>query len=279
MDGETIYGLVDVSVELRAGETLGLVGESGSGKTTLARALLGLTAPDKGSEITLDGERAVRDYLGPDARAGEGAPDRLPEPGLGAEPPALGPAAHLAGAVATRGLPRRGADSAAEEADRRCPVVGAPPLDASRAAVGGAEAARRDRACVRRRSPDRRVRRADLRARRVGPGRDPQPADRPPASRGRLVPVHQPRPRRRALPRGSDRRAVPRADHGDRAGRPGLQPASPSLHRGAAVRGSHARGFRAASGSASRARSRAPPTRRPAACSTLAARASSGTSA
>jgi len=56
MEGETIYGLVDVSVELRAGETLGLVGESGSGKTTLARTLLGLTAPDKGSEITLDGE-------------------------------------------------------------------------------------------------------------------------------------------------------------------------------------------------------------------------------
>jgi len=56
MEGETIYGLVDVSVELRAGETLGLVGESGSGKTTFARTLLGLTAPDKGSEITLDGQ-------------------------------------------------------------------------------------------------------------------------------------------------------------------------------------------------------------------------------
>ena len=56
MEGETIYGLVDVTVELRAGETLGLVGESGSGKTTLARTLLGLTAPDKGSEITLDGK-------------------------------------------------------------------------------------------------------------------------------------------------------------------------------------------------------------------------------
>ncbi len=56
MAGETIHGLVDVSVELRAGETLGLVGESGSGKTTLARVLLGLTAPDKGATITLDGE-------------------------------------------------------------------------------------------------------------------------------------------------------------------------------------------------------------------------------
>jgi peptide/nickel transport system ATP-binding protein len=54
--GETVYGLVGVDLELRAGETLGLVGESGSGKTTLARVLLGLTAPDKGSEIKLDGQ-------------------------------------------------------------------------------------------------------------------------------------------------------------------------------------------------------------------------------
>jgi peptide/nickel transport system ATP-binding protein len=56
MAGETIHGLVDVNVELRAGETLGLVGESGSGKTTLARVLLGLTTPDDGAAITLDGE-------------------------------------------------------------------------------------------------------------------------------------------------------------------------------------------------------------------------------
>ena len=51
----------------RAGETLGLVGESGSGKTTLARALLGLTAPDKGSEITLDGEALSETAERPDA--------------------------------------------------------------------------------------------------------------------------------------------------------------------------------------------------------------------
>ena len=56
MAAETIYGLVDVNLELHAGETLGLVGESGSGKTTLARVLLGLTAPDKGAEIKLDGD-------------------------------------------------------------------------------------------------------------------------------------------------------------------------------------------------------------------------------
>ena len=51
----TAQVLRDVSLSLRRGETLGLVGESGSGKTTLARVLLGLTAPDSGGSVTLDG--------------------------------------------------------------------------------------------------------------------------------------------------------------------------------------------------------------------------------
>ena len=48
-------GLDDVSVEVRAGESVALVGESGSGKTTLVRVLLGLLAPIAG-EVLLDGE-------------------------------------------------------------------------------------------------------------------------------------------------------------------------------------------------------------------------------
>lgn len=53
---ETVRVLTDIAFSVAAGETLGLVGESGSGKTTLAKVLLGLTHPDGGSVVELDGK-------------------------------------------------------------------------------------------------------------------------------------------------------------------------------------------------------------------------------
>ena len=61
-DGHPVKGVVDVSLSIRPGEALGLVGESGSGKTTLARVLLGLTPPDAGATIDIEG-KALRPQI------------------------------------------------------------------------------------------------------------------------------------------------------------------------------------------------------------------------
>jgi oligopeptide/dipeptide ABC transporter ATP-binding protein len=46
--GAAVHAVDDVSLTLRAGETVGLIGESGSGKSTLGRLLLGLLPADHG---------------------------------------------------------------------------------------------------------------------------------------------------------------------------------------------------------------------------------------
>jgi len=63
---EPMRAVDGVSLDLRAGETLGVVGESGSGKTTLARMLVRLLEPSagrivfSGTDISALGERQLR---------------------------------------------------------------------------------------------------------------------------------------------------------------------------------------------------------------------------
>lgn len=62
------HAVDDVTLEIRAGEALGIVGESGSGKTSLAKALLRLYRPSAGrilfggTDLAPLGERALRPY-------------------------------------------------------------------------------------------------------------------------------------------------------------------------------------------------------------------------
>jgi D-xylose transport system ATP-binding protein len=53
-----VHAVDDVSVDLRAGEVVGLVGGNGAGKSTLMRALSGAHPPDAG-EIVVDGRPVV----------------------------------------------------------------------------------------------------------------------------------------------------------------------------------------------------------------------------
>lgn len=52
------YALRRISLDLSAGETLGLIGQSGSGKSTLARTIVGLQSAQEGSVI-FDGQELI----------------------------------------------------------------------------------------------------------------------------------------------------------------------------------------------------------------------------
>ena len=207
-----------VSFTIRRGETLGLVGESGCGKTTTGRCILQLERPTSGSvrfegqELTTLAPAALRSVrrriqvifqdpyssLNPRMTVGQIIGEPLAVHGIVPEPAAR--------AARVQELLRQ----------VRPPAPARPALSAR--AVGRPAPAGGHRAGARARAGADHLRRAGVRAGRLDPGADHQPARGPPARPRPDVPLHRPRPVGRPPHLRPRRRHVPRQDRG--AGRP-----------------------------------------------------------
>ena len=193
--GHDVPALVKVNLELFDGETLGLVGESGSGKSTLAKTLLGIESPDPGGNVELDEHAlAARSANRPtdDKRSLQMVfqnPDSALNRGWTAR--------HILSRSVSKltGPEGQGRQRSGRQAGRGPAADPAAPRPETEAAVRRAQAAGGDRPRVRRRPAHRGGRRADQRPRRLGPGRDPQPAVRAPDQEQDQLPADLARPR------------------------------------------------------------------------------------
>ena len=199
----------DVTLEVRAGESLGIVGETGSGKSTLARILLNLLEPTSGV-VRWRGED-VTHARGAQLAALRRARQLVFQDPSGSLNPRRTVGATIAEPFAIHGL-------LPERAARARRVRGAAGAGRPRAALanryphelsGGHAPARRDRARDRAEPGAARRRRAGLGARRLDPGADPHAAARAAARAGTDARADRARPRRRAphvRPRRGDAR-------------------------------------------------------------------------
>ena len=109
----TFRALKEVSIDVGAGECVGLVGESGSGKSTLGKAILGLVPVASGS-IRFDGEDITR-LKGAKRRALASSIQVVFQDPYGSLNPAMTIGDILAEPLTTAGTGRRDARAAVSE--------------------------------------------------------------------------------------------------------------------------------------------------------------------
>ncbi len=193
-----------VSFDIAEGETLGLVGESGSGKSTTGYCILELLKPTSGS-IRFQGEE-LTELPREELRRMRREMQIVFQDPYSSLDPRMTVGDIVGEPLIVHGIGTR-RDRSARIRDLLDVVGFNPELHEPLPArvLGRPAAADRDRARARAQPEADRLRRAGLGARRLDPGADPQPAEGPAARLRAHVPLHRPRPRRRALDERPDR--------------------------------------------------------------------------
>ena len=225
-----VHAVDGVSFDVLRGETLGLVGESGCGKSTTARLMLRLMEPTSGS-IRFEGEE-IAGLKGAPLKALRREMQMIFQDPYSSLNPRKTVGTIISEPFVIHGL-EKGEGERKRAVQELMDRVGLNPEHYNRYPhefSGG----QRQRIGVARalalQAEGDRGRRAGVRARRVDPGADPQPAARAAARAGDHADLHRPRPLGRAPHVRPHRGHVPGQDR--RAGhqRPALPPPADALH-------------------------------------------------
>jgi peptide/nickel transport system ATP-binding protein len=207
---QIVQAVDGIDITIAKGETFSLVGESGCGKSTVARLVVGLYPPTAG-KIVFDGN----DMATSRNQAGHSALRRRLQMIFQDPFASLNPRWRVFDIIAE---PIRAFDLARDKADLRLQVdellrqVRLTPADGVKFPHEFSGGQRQRISIARALAPPGvpGVRRADLGARRLGAGADPQPDDGPAAPAPAHLSVHQPQSRGRLSHLDAGRRDVPR---------------------------------------------------------------------